>query len=72
MRPRKRWLCQEQPAGVRTLDVLRHRDSEQITRSRLTVCQQPNGRFVMNEESEHTEQDVADELTRSVIEATTP
>jgi hypothetical protein len=66
------WLCTEQPAGPRTLDIHRHRDGEQATTSRLTVCRQPNGRFAMNEDGEHTEQDVADELTRQVIEATTP
>jgi hypothetical protein len=66
------WSCTAEPARTRTVDVHRHREGEPTTRSRLTVCRRPNGQFAMNETGPHTEQDVADALTRNVIGATTP
>jgi hypothetical protein len=51
------WLSDDQPPGTRTLDLYRHRDGEQLTRTRLDAS---------------AEQDLAEELTRMVIQETTP
>jgi hypothetical protein len=70
------WLCADQPAGSRTLDVFRHRDAEQLTRATLTADRQPDGTCGFSRDGAWlgtgTEDDVADELTHLVLLETTP
>lgn len=51
------WLSDDQPPGTRTLDLYRHRDGEQLTRSRLDAS---------------VGQDLGEELTRLLIQETAP
>jgi hypothetical protein len=69
------WLLTDEPIGMRTLDLYRHREGEPLTRARLTVRRRAGVPVLSRDagqETEVTRRVVADEVTRLVVAETMP